>query len=40
MTVVGTGGLATLFAEATDLIQHIDRDLIMKGLVEIQRRNS
>jgi type III pantothenate kinase len=40
MTVVGTGGLATLFAEATDLIQHIDRDLIMKGLVEIHRRNS
>lgn len=40
MTVVGTGGLAPLFAEATDVIQHIDGDLIMKGLVEIYRRNT
>ncbi len=40
MTVIGTGGLAPLFAEATDVIEHIDRDLILKGLVEIYRRNS
>ncbi len=38
-TVIGTGGLAPLFAGGTDVIQHVDGDLTMRGLVEIQRRN-
>ena len=40
MTVVTTGGLAPLFANATDVIQHIDPDLTLRGLLEIHRRNS
>jgi type III pantothenate kinase len=36
--VIGTGGLAPLFATGTDIIQHIDPDLTMRGLVEIHRR--
>ena len=39
MTVVATGGLAPLFAEAIDAIEHLDPDLTMRGLVEIHRRN-
>ncbi|AMW35236.1 type III pantothenate kinase [Haematospirillum jordaniae] len=39
MTVVATGGLAPLFAEATDVIHHLDSDLTLRGLVEIYRRN-
>jgi len=39
MTVVATGGLAPLFAEATDAIDRLDPDLTMRGLVEIHRRN-
>jgi type III pantothenate kinase len=35
MTVVATGGLAGLFAGATDVIEHLDRDLTMAGLVEL-----
>jgi len=35
MTVVATGGLGGLFADATDLIDHFDRDLTMAGLVEL-----
>lgn len=35
MTVVATGGLGGLFADATDLIEHFDRDLTMAGLVEL-----
>jgi len=40
MKVVVTGGLAPLFADATDVFDAIDPDLTMKGLVEIHRRNS
>jgi type III pantothenate kinase len=40
MTVVATGGLAPLFAEATDAIQHLDRDLTLRGLLEIYHLNS
>ena len=40
MTVVATGGLAPLFAEATDVIQHVDKDMTLRGLLEIYRRNS
>jgi type III pantothenate kinase len=39
VTVVGTGGLATLFARATDAIQHIDGDLTLRGLRLIHQRN-
>lgn len=39
MQVVATGGLAPLFAEATEAIQHLDTDLTLRGLAEIYRRN-
>lgn len=39
MTVVATGGLAPLFADATPVIAHLDPDLTLRGLLEIHRRN-
>lgn len=39
MTVIATGGLAVLFAEATDVIEHCDSDLTLRGLLEIYKRN-
>lgn len=39
MAVVATGGLAPLFAEATNRIQHLDPDLTLRGLAEVHRRN-
>lgn len=39
MSVVATGGLAPLFNEATDAIQHLDLELTLRGLSEIYRRN-
>lgn len=39
LKVVATGGLATMFSEATEVIQHIDPDLTLKGLVLIDARN-
>ncbi len=39
MTVVATGGLAPLFMDATDAIQHLDQDLTLRGLLEIHRKN-
>jgi len=39
MPVVATGGLAPMFAGATTLFDHIDRDLTIRGLVLIYRRN-
>ena len=39
MTVVGTGGLSTLFAQGTDVLQKIDSDLTIHGLVLIDRLN-
>jgi type III pantothenate kinase len=39
MTVVATGGLAPLFMEATDVIDHLQSDLTLRGLLEIHRRN-
>jgi type III pantothenate kinase len=39
LTVVGTGGLAPLFAEATPVIQHIDADLTLRGLLLVHQRN-
>ncbi len=39
MTVVATGGLAPLFMDATTVIEHLDRDLTLRGLLSIHRRN-
>lgn len=40
MTVLATGGLAPLFMEATDTIQHLVPDLTLRGLLEIHRLNA
>lgn len=40
MKVVATGGLAPLFAKATDVIDTLDSDVTLRGLLEIYRRNS
>lgn len=39
MTVIGTGGLASLFAAHTDVIQFSDPDLTLRGLLAIYKRN-
>ena len=39
MKVIATGGLAPMFADGTDVLEVIDRDLIMTGLLEISKRN-
>jgi type III pantothenate kinase len=39
MTVVATGGVASLFHGATMSIDHFDPDLTIRGLLEIHRRN-
>ena len=40
LTVIGTGGLAPLFAQATSVIKHIDHDLTLRGLLQVHRRNA
>jgi type III pantothenate kinase len=40
MTVVATGGVASLFEGATDKIDRFDSDLTIRGLLEIWRRNT
>jgi type III pantothenate kinase len=40
MTVVATGGVASLFHGATMAIDHFDSDLTIRGMLEIWRRNS
>lgn len=40
MTVISTGGLAPIFAGATDVIEHLDPDVTMRGLHEIYRLNA
>ncbi len=40
MKVIATGGLAPLFAEAAKVIDHIDGDLTLRGLLAVYRRNS
>ena len=40
MLVLATGGLAPLFAEATKVINALDADLTLRGLLEIHRRNT
>jgi type III pantothenate kinase len=39
MGVVGTGGLAVLFGRATNVIEHIDPELTLRGLLLIHKRN-
>ncbi|MEO5337778.1 MAG: pantothenate kinase, partial [Magnetospirillum sp. WYHS-4] len=39
MKVVATGGLASLFAGATDAITCEDKDLTLRGLLAIHRLN-
>jgi type III pantothenate kinase len=39
LTVIGTGGVASLFHGATEAIDHFDSDLTIHGLLEIVRRN-
>lgn len=40
MTVIATGGVASLFHGATTAIDHFDPDLTIRGLLEIHRRNA
>jgi len=39
MTVVATGGVASLFEGASQTIDHYDQDVTIRGLLEIYRRN-
>jgi type III pantothenate kinase len=39
MTVVATGGVASLFTGTTPDIDHFDPDLTIRGLLEVHRRN-
>lgn len=39
MTVIATGGLSPLFAAGTDVIDHVEAQLTMRGLVEIYALN-
>lgn len=39
MTTIATGGLAPLFSDGTDIIEHVDQDLTIRGLLEINRLN-
>jgi type III pantothenate kinase len=39
LTVIGTGGVASLFEGATTAIDRFDHDLTIIGLLEIFRRN-
>lgn len=40
LKVIATGGLASLFAESTDVIDHTDRELTIRGLLEVYNRNN
>ncbi len=40
MKVIGTGGLSTLFAQGTDILETVDTDLTIHGLVLINRINT
>jgi len=39
LTVIGTGGVASLFHGATSAIDQFDSDLTIRGMLEIYRRN-
>ena len=40
LTVIATGGVASLFHGATMSIDHFDPDLTIRGMLEIYRRNT
>lgn len=40
LPVIATGGLAPLFADGTEVIDVVDQDMTLRGLVSIFRRNS
>ena len=40
MTVIATGGVASLFEGAMPKIEHFDHDLTIRGLLEVRRRNA
>ena len=40
MKVLATGGLATLFNEATSIIEYVDQELTTYGLFEIYAANT
>jgi type III pantothenate kinase len=40
MSVVATGGVASLFEGASETIDHYDQDVTIRGLLEIYKRNS
>jgi type III pantothenate kinase len=40
MSVIGTGGLANLFFKQTPVIEHLDPDLTIRGLILIHARNA
>lgn len=40
LTVISTGGLSALFRNATEVIDHVDQDITIRGLVELYRRNA
>ena len=40
LRVVATGGLAPVFEPAIDVIQEVDRNLTLRGLVSIYSRNA
>jgi type III pantothenate kinase len=39
MSVIATGGLANLFYKQTSVIEHLDPDLTIRGLIQIHARN-
>jgi type III pantothenate kinase len=39
MSVVATGGLASIFSDSTDAIDYWEENLTLKGLLTIYRRN-
>ena len=40
MSVVATGGVASLFEGASETIEHFHHDLMLAGLLEIYKRNA
>ena len=40
LKVIGTGGLVPLFAEATDVFDHVDGDLTLHGLIAVHSLNA
>ena len=40
VTVIATGGVASLFEGAAETIDHFDPDVTIRGLLEVWRRNA